>query len=458
MTQYSIIAVDDDESITYGIDLALREDYHIRTFRDAESALRSVREKKPDLILLDIGLPEKSGIEALEEIRKISDDILVIMITGFEDVKTVVSAMKLGAYDYVTKPLHMDSLKVNIENALESIRLKKEVQRLQERYLDENGPCLIGESDAIQEMSKIVAKVSKSAELPILIQGDTGTGKELIASSIHYRSPNFKGPFIALNCAAIPRELVESELFGYEEGAFSGASRGGKKGMIEMAKDGTLFLDEIGDLSMESQAKLLRFLEEGTFHKVGGTRQMTAKCRIVSATNKDLKEMVRQKRFREDLYYRLVGINIRVPSLNERRDDILPIAGHFLMEACKRSGKPFIAISAEAEAVLLRHDWKGNVRELKNVIERGVILGEGSELDPADFGLEKEEKESSGQDPLLPPITENGVDLQTLQHRIEKHYLEEALRITGGHESNAAKLLGLKISTFHYRLKGHKKG
>ncbi len=457
MFRYSIMIVDDDESVTYGIELALRQDYDIQTFQDAESALEAIKVDPPDLLMLDIGLPKKDGIQALQEARSIDPDMLVIMITGFEEVKTVVAAMKLGARDYVTKPLHMDSLKANVENALESIRLKKEVQHLQEQHLKENGPCIIGESDAVQEMVKVVEKVAKSEEIPVLIQGETGTGKELIASSIHYRSSQFKGPFVTVNCAAIPKELVESELFGYVEGAFSGASRTGKKGLIETAKDGTLFLDEIGDLNMESQAKLLRFIEEGTFYKVGGTWKINIKTRIISATNKDLNSLVEERLFREDLYYRLAVIKIQVPSLNERRDDIISIASYFLVEACKKLDKPLLRFSPEAEQALIQHDWKGNVRELKNLIERGVILGEGPELGPEDFGLGKETGIHFDRNIQLPPIPEKGLDLQVLQQKIEKWYIEEALRITGGHESNAARLLGLKISTFHYRLKNYRR-
>ena len=271
MIQYSIYIVDDEETIREGVSMALEADYKIEAFSTAETAIDAIKANLPDLILLDIGLPGMDGIDALRKIKDLHPDVLIIMITAYEDINSVISAMKLGAYDYVLKPLHMESLEMTIRNSLETIRLRKEVQLLQERYLRENLPCFIGESNAIQDMMEFIGTVAKSPDTPILIIGETGTGKELLASAIHYRSPKFKGPFMTVNCAAIPKDLVESELFGYEKGAFSGAMASGKKGLTEEAANGTLFLDEVGDLSLEAQAKLLRFLETGEFYRVGGT-------------------------------------------------------------------------------------------------------------------------------------------------------------------------------------------
>ena len=253
--------------------------------------------------------------------------------------------MKGGAFDYMVKPIHPETLEVNVGNALETVRLKKEVRELQERSLRENVPMFIGESNAVQDVMEFVEAVAKSPDTPILIVGETGTGKELVAGAIHYRSPNFRGPLVSVNCASIPRELIESELFGYEKGAFTGASLGGKKGLVEQAAGGTLFLDEVGDLSLEAQAKLLRFLEEGEFYRVGGIRKQKLPVRIVSATNKDLQELIADGQFREDLYYRLAVVKIVVPSLNDRREDILPIATHFLVEYSRKFGKRFTGIS-----------------------------------------------------------------------------------------------------------------
>lgn len=437
--------------------MALEADYSVKAFATAETAIDAIKKNLPDLVLLDIGLPGMNGIEALGLIKDLSPDILVIMITAYEDIKNVISSMKLGAYDYVVKPLHMDALEVTIGNALESIRLRKEVQSLHEKYLKENLPCFVGESDAIQGVMEFIGTVAKSPDTPILIIGETGTGKELLASAIHYRSPNFKGPFMTVNCAAIPKDLIESELFGYEKGAFSGAGPSGKNGLIEQAENGTLFLDEVGDLAMEAQAKLLRFLEMGEFYRVGGTKKLRIQTRVVSATNKNLQGMIEKGRFRKDLYYRLGVIEVKVPSLNERRDDILPIARHFLYEFSHKFEKTFTGISARAENALREHLWTGNVRELKNTIERGVLTGKGPELGVKDLGIGGQyETETPGQakdDTVFPPLPDKGIDFSSIQESLEKHYIKEALKIAEGNESKAAALLNINHHTFRYRRK-----
>jgi DNA-binding NtrC family response regulator len=365
--------------------------------------------------------------------------------------------MKLGAYDYVIKPLHMDGLEVTIRNTLDSIRLKKEIQQLQETHLKENIPCFISESNAIQDVMDFVQMVAKSADTPVLIMGETGTGKELIASAIHYNSPNFKAPFATVNCAAIPKDLIESELFGYEKGAFSGAGASGKKGLIEDSANGTLFLDEVGDLSLEAQAKLLRFLELGEFYRVGGTKKMHIKTRVISATNKDINKMIENGLFRKDLYFRLGVIKVQVPSLNERPDDIGPLAKYFLQHFSNKFGKKFSGISSEAENALLAHNWTGNVRELKNLMERAALTGKGPELKLKELGLEPKEQyrksaaaHNEGGPPLLPP---EGIDLSERLQSFERHYIDQALKIAKGNESKAAKLLNMNHHTFRYRRK-----
>lgn len=457
MIRYSIYVVDDEQTIREGIRIALERDYDVQTFSTAEPAIETVKHDPPDLVLLDIGLPGMDGIEALGEIKDLSPSTIAIMITAYEDINSVLSAMKLGAYDYVVKPIHMDALEVTIGNAIETIRLRKEVQILQEQFLKENVPCFIGESNAIQDVMELIGVVAKSPDTPILIVGETGTGKELIASAIHYRSPNFKGPFIAVNCGAIPKDLVESELFGYEKGAFSGASASGKKGLIEQAVNGTLFLDEVGDLSPEAQAKLLRFLEEGEFYRVGGTKKIHIPTRVVSATNKDLEGMIEKGLFRNDLYFRLGVVKVQVPSLNERPDDVLPLASHFLLEFSHKFGKTFTGISDSAESALLGHRWTGNVRELKNVIERGVLIGKGPGLTVQDLGIAVVEggeiPDQINKETSSPPIPPTGIDLASIQESLERHYIEEALRIAGGNESKAARLLNMNHHTFRYRRK-----
>ena len=457
MISYSIYIVDDEEVIREGVLMALETNYLVKAFPSGEAALENIDKDTPDLILLDIGLPGMNGIETLSKIKSLYPNMLVIMISAFEDIKTVISAMKLGAYDYSLKPLQIDALEVSIRNALETIRLRKEVQNIQEKYLQENLPCFIGESNAIQDVMEFVATLAESADTPILILGETGTGKELIASAIHYRSPNFNGPLITVNCAAIPKDLIESELFGYEKGAFSGAHTSGKKGLIEEAENGTLFLDEVGDLSLEAQAKLLRFLEEGEYYRIGGTNKLRVKTRIVSATNKNIDSMIEKGLFRNDLFFRLGVIKVEVPSLNERRDDILPIAKHFLVEFNQRFGKKIIGITPQVENTLKKYHWTGNVRELRNLIERGVLTGKGPELTLNDLGIEKVDSNKSAKqtkdEVLFSPIPPIGVNLSSLQESFEKHYIEEALNMADGNESKAARLLHMNHHTFRYRRK-----
>jgi DNA-binding NtrC family response regulator len=456
MIKYRIFVVDDDQFIRSGISDALASEYDIAAFANAEDSLAAIKADPPDLVLLDIGLPGMNGIEALSEIKQFDPGILVVMITAYEDIDTVISAMKAGAYDYVVKPIYMDALEATIRNALETIRLRKEVRILQERYLEENVPCIIGESDAFQDVMDFVHKVADSPDTPIFVLGETGTGKELIASAIHFRSPNYKGPFVTVNCAAIPKDLIESELFGYERGAFSGAKVSGKKGLIEEAADGTLFLDEVGDLSLDAQAKLLRFLEAGEFYRVGGTKKYHVQTRVVSATNKNIDKMIREGLFRNDLFFRLGVIRVQVPSLNERRSDIIPLARHFLAGLNQKFGKHYTRFSDDAERALERYHWVGNVRELKNLIERGVLTGGEPELNIEDLGLAvNEEAGGQGKDLSVefPAIPADGIDFPSLQADMERFYIEKALLMAGGNESEAARLLNINHHTFRYHRK-----
>jgi DNA-binding NtrC family response regulator len=458
MKKFSLFIVDDEEIARAGITLALKKTYNVDGYGTAEDAIASLREKQPDLILLDIGLPGMSGIEALQIIKTDYPDILVIMITAYEDVQTVVAAMKLGAYDYIVKPLDMNGLIITVRNALETIALKKEIQLLQQQYVKQNLPVIVGESKPIREIMQIVGMVAQSADTPVLITGETGSGKELIAQTIHYKSPNFKGPLVTVNCAAIPKELIESELFGYEKGAFSGA-HAAKAGLVEEAAEGTLFLDEVGDLSAEAQAKLLRFLESGEYFRVGGTRRLQVQTRVISATNRDLIAMAQEGAFRMDLYYRLAVLKIEVPSLNQRRGDILPIAKFFLEKFTKKFGKAYTGLSPEAIDALEKFNWTGNVRELRNMIERAVLLGSGTVLNLGQLGVQsngptpQECPPESNHSELLPPLSPRGIDLPDIIQTIEKKYFKQALELAAGNTSKAAKLLNFSRDKFRYRLK-----
>lgn len=463
MAMYRIDVVDDEkmvrEYVKNGMMLrANRGEYRIRTFASAEAAIEGMETETPDLVLLDIGLPKMGGLEALELIKSRDSQVLVIMITASEDIQNVIRAMKAGAYDYIVKPFSINDLQVSVKNALGTVGMKREIHSLQEKYLKENVPFFVSESEAIQDTLEMVEKVAQSPFTPVLIAGESGTGKELIARTIHYKSPNFNGPLVSVNCAAIPRDLIESELFGYERGAFSGAKTSGKAGLVESAAGGTLFLDEVGDLSLEAQAKLLRFLETGSFYKIGGTGEQTVSTRIVSATNKNLLEQVDKEAFRTDLYHRLAVVKIEIPALDLRREDIVPIARHFINEIARKLKKPITGMTAEAEAFLKTRRWPGNIRELKNVVEREILFTDGpvltfsqamKETRPA----EKHPSETNKNGNSLPALTEGGLDLEAVLVEIQKTYFQKALEMANENESRAAKLLSMSRDTFRYRRK-----
>ncbi len=458
MIRYSIAIVDDEETIRDSLQIVLSQDYDIFCFSDAESFLLSLETSSPDLVLMDIGLPVMSGIEALNIAKKKIPDLPVIMITAFEDINMVIRSMKRGAFDFILKPMNPDLLELTIKKALSSIALRKEVQLLQEKFLIEHEPCFIGESRQIDDIMDFIHMVAKSPDTPIMIMGETGTGKELIARAIHARSPLFQGPFIAVNCSAFPDELIESELFGYEEGAFSGAKKQGKKGLIEEADNGTLFLDEVADLSLAGQAKLLRFLESGEFYKVGSTKKHMVLVRIVSATNKNLEELMDKELFRIDLFFRLCVVKAKIPSLNERKDDILPLAKHFLYEFNQKFKKNLTHISDEALQLLLSHEFTGNVRELKNIMERACLIAQADSIKPEDLGLLENTKhtqpaQTDDFNPSDLTIPDQGINLAKILEDTEKKYMNHALTLARGNESRAARLLHMNHHTFRYKFK-----
>ncbi|WP_028576137.1 sigma-54-dependent transcriptional regulator [Desulfomicrobium escambiense] len=447
---YSLLIIDDEESIRDSLSMTLGRRYDVSTRATGKEALADLAGLNPDLVLLDIGLPDLSGLDVLDGIRRLAPHAAVVMITAFEDLDTVISAMKRGAFDYLVKPLRMDALKLCLERAGSSIRLGKEIRELQDKALREQIPFFVAESEALTDVVQTVAKVAVSPDTPVLIEGATGTGKELVASSIHHRSPNFRGPLVTVNCAAMPGELIESELFGYAPGAFSGAGKKGKAGLVEEAAGGTLFLDEIGELPPSAQAKLLRFLQHGEFYPLGSTAKRTVRTRVLAATNRDLEDMVARGTFRQDLFYRLAVVRIRVPSLASRREDILPLAKLFLHQYGEKFGKKFTALTDSARQALLHHDWTGNVRELRNIMERAALMACGPELDAADLGLRDgcaPDEEATG----MTPLTGAGVDLPALLQRLERDYYEQALGLADGNESQAARLLNVSRDTFRYR-------
>jgi len=450
MKRNKILVVDDEHLIRWSLEQNLKKQgYEVVTAGDGEEALRQVREEQPDLVLLDIQMPGISGIEALEKIKEHDEDIVVIMVTAHGGLETAVNAMRLGAYDYVSKPFNLDELAIIIRKALENTDLKIEVARLRSEK-KATPPNIIGESRQIKQLMEVLDKVARSEAATVLVQGESGTGKELVAKWLHYSSQRADKPFIAINCAAVPATLLESELFGHEKGAFTDA-KNTKKGLFELADGGTVFLDEIGDMEMGMQAKLLRFLEDRSFRRIGGSRVFSVDVRIISATNKDLHKAIEEKTFRNDLYYRLQVIPIQLTPLRERREDIIPLANHFIEVYNKDFNKKVQGITGMAERILADYGWPGNVRELKNVIERAIILGSEDTLMLEHLPLEIVAKSSPQNGPPLAAfrLPADGIDIE----EVEKELIRQALDCTEWNQSKAAKKLNLGIDAFRYRMK-----
>src|SRR5436853_3207327 len=383
MPSEKILIVDDERLVRWSLKQKCEEwGYHVIEAEAGEPGLKVAQHESPDLVLLDARMPDMSGLEVLDQLKKNGDARAVIMITADPQLDDVKAALKLGAYDFVGKPIDFDELPVTVKNALEATRLRTEVQSLRGEVRRRRGYHeVVGTSPKMTELMSFVRKVASSEATTILIQGESGTGKDLIAQAIHYESSRQEKPFVAINCSAIPETLMEAELFGHERGAFTDAKQM-KKGLFEMADGGTLFLDEIGELSPLLQAKLLRVLEDQMIRRVGGVRDMQVDVRVIAASNRDLEKAVRESQFRQDLYYRLAIIAIFIPPLRDRKEDILPLVHFFIDRYNRRFRKNVRGITEETRYLLLNHNWPGNVRELKNTIERGMILEEESFLRP----------------------------------------------------------------------------
>nr|WP_246561010.1 sigma-54 dependent transcriptional regulator [Geobacter grbiciae] len=445
------MVVDDEHLIRWSLEQNLKKQgYEVVSAGNGEDALRLARDEQPDLVLLDIQLPGISGLDVLEKIKEHDEEIIVIMVTAHGALETAVHAMRLGAFDYINKPFNLDEMAIVIRKALETSDLRREVQRLRGEQAKKFGtPDIIGASRHMKNVLDMMEKVAKSDASTVLVQGESGTGKELVAKWIHYKSARAERPFVAINCAAVPATLLESELFGHEKGAFTDA-KAMKKGLFELADGGTVFLDEIGDMELGMQAKLLRFLEERTFRRIGGTKSFSVDVRIISATNRDLIKAIEEKSFRNDLYYRLQVIPIYLPPLRERREDILTLTNYFIEQFNVEFNKHVTGISKMAEKLLLDYTWPGNIRELKNVIERAIILGNDETLLLEHLPLEIVAKASSQSAGLttfkLPP---EGIDIE----EVEKELIRQALEISDWNQSKAARKLNLGIDAFRYRMK-----
>jgi len=463
MAKASILIIDDDETIRYFLARDLEaEGFLVAAADTGQAGLRALERDAVDLVLLDIRLPDIGGIEILQRIRAQWPEQIVVMLTGEPDHESAVQAMRLGARDYLTKgkPIREELLLV-LERELSSQRLGREVQHhRRERSQKFTREFVRGESPAMQKVYAIVEQVAGSDSTSALIEGESGTGKELVAQWIHDVSARLEKPMLEVNCAAIPRELLESELFGHEKGAFTDA-RQQKQGLLELANGGTLFLDEVGEMSLTIQVKLLRVLERMTFKRVGGTKDISVSVRVISATNQNLETMVREQRFREDLYYRLKVVPIRVPALRERREDILPLARHFLAQFNRAFNKGFLAIDPEAERILLTYPWPGNIRELRNLFERIVLLNQGDRIQAQHLNAAISAPQPLPGVPLdalrdvlqTGQFPESGIDLETALGEVEREIIQRAFDRTGGNQSRAATLLQMKRDKLRYRMK-----
>jgi two-component system response regulator AtoC len=444
----AILVVDDDEVMRQTLSDVLRKrGYAVSTAETGGQTISSIKKQLFDLILLDIRLPDMDGLDVLKRIKEIESDLMVIVMTAYSDVQTAVMAIKSGAYDYIDKPFELEELKILIQKALETQSLKNEIRRLQrqggERHQDIE---IFGNSPLIKNVIELIEMISQTPRTSVLIQGESGTGKELAANAVHYRSKRVNYPLMKINCSAIPENLLETELFGYEKGAFTDA-KGMKKGLFELTNGGTVFLDEISEMKSFLQTKLLRVLENQNFMRVGGEREINIDVRIIAATNKNLSALVNAGQFRKDLYYRLKVMVIEMPPLRERREDILLLANMFVEENNKELGKSVMGISGAAREYLINYGWPGNVRELKNIIERAMILSNGNEILPDHLPIELRKSH-------LDDIGDRTSDVADLTlETVEKKHIKDVLMMMDGNKSRAARMLGISRSTLREKLK-----
>jgi len=450
----TILIVEDRESLAQMLSQSLTgAGYQVVWARDGREGIAKVREGKIDLVVTDLKLPHKSGLDVLHAVKEQNSFVPVIVMTAYGSIETAVKAVKEGAYDFIAKPFDPDHLLLQIEKALEKQRLVTENIILKEDFTNQlRFPKIIGKTPAMIQVVEQMRKVAPG-KTTVLIGGESGTGKELFARAIHMLSPRQDKTFVAINCAAIPRDLLESELFGHERGAFTGAV-GKKIGKFELADKGTIFLDEIGEMDLSLQAKLLRVLEEEEMMRVGGTVKVKIDVRVVAATNRDLMQLIQQKTFREDLYYRLNVFPIVIPPLRDRREDIPALVDHFISYYSKEMKKEVKKTSPEAMEMLMTHPWTGNVRELQNAIERAIILSDGNELLPEHFGLKaKAQGDFSLRDvPIegtLQEVSENATRL------VESKLIRKVLNETGGNKTRAAEILQVSYKTLLTKIKDY---
>lgn len=448
----SILIVDDDEVIQESLsDVLKKGEYEVYSVGSGSETLSVIKKNIIDLILLDMRLPDWDGLELLKKVKEFDTEILVIIMTAYSDVQTAVSAMKSGAYHYIHKPFDLEELKLLIEKGLETKSLINEVRRLHRQQNEGNQKSKIfGTTSEIQYIKELIGMVSKTNKTSVLIQGESGTGKELAANAIHYNSKRANKPLMKINCSAIPDSLLESELFGYEKGAFTDAKTT-KKGLFELADGGTVFLDEIGDMKPFLQSKILRVIENQSFMRVGGEREIKVDVRIIAATNKDLESLVREELFRKDLYYRLKVMVVEMPPLRARGEDILLLSNLFIEEINREYGKNINGLTDDAKKIMVQYPWPGNVRELKNVIERAMILTDQSYISPKQLPFELRQKEEYD----LKAVELNPFEISEMLplEALEKIHLSNVLKKLEWNKSKASKILGISRATLRAKVK-----
>jgi DNA-binding NtrC family response regulator len=456
---YTIVVIEDDPLVNKTIKSILSSKYsRVETFTDPVRGLDELHLLSPDLVLLDIFLGHANGLDILEQLRKQGYNMPVIMMTAFSDIKMAVRAMRLGAEDFIVKPLDLEQLEVTIERSLKNFDLRRQVNLLSEQLKKEQPSEILGNSPKMKKALELAKIISATDDTTVLILGETGTGKELLARYIHENSPRAKGPFVTINCGAIPRELAENELFGYERGAFTGATEKIKPGKFEQAQHGTIMLDEIAELSLELQVKLLRVLQERRFYRLGGAKEISVDVRVIASTNKDLETLVEEEKFREDLFYRLNVARLHLPPLRDRGDDIMRLSTAFVTEFNKKFNKNIKGFTPDAVNLIRTYYWKGNVRELRNVIERVVLLEQNEIISRESLSFIKINHTvtvSSNQAEIylndgehFLKIAETGVTMGN----VLKDLLIQTLKLTGGNQIKAAKLLGISRAKLRYRI------
>ncbi len=448
----TLLIVDDDATARFGMGRAFGDRYRVLEAESVAAARQIMARENPQLLLLDIEMPEENGLDYLRELKTEATSPAVIVVTAYGSERIAVEAMKSGAFDYLSKPYEVDELRLKVERAFEQLELAEENSRLKRKLISEGEfGAMIGGSKAMRELFDLADRIAQ-AEVTVLIQGESGTGKDLLAMEIHRRSNRGRGPFIALNCAALPEHLIESELFGYEKGAFTGATAM-KRGKFELANGGVLFLDEVGDMSLATQAKLLRVLETRRVERLGGTTSQEFDVRIVSATNKDLAAEIARQTFREDLYFRLRVVLLRVPSLREHREDLPLLVQEFCRMLGEKHGRPGIAVSREAMEFLQRREWKGNVRELKNVLESAIVMSRADTLEPADFSMDLETERARANDSVEGASLLAAGDFREARKQFEIAYIKAKLREHSGNITKTAAAIGLHRQSLQEKLR-----